>query len=54
MTIKYQPHITVKEKDGAIPAKILRLLTEDDLPFNDGTVDDDIYALLQVLNNEVL
>lgn len=52
-TKKYQPHITVREKVGDIPAKVLRILTEDDLPF-DVEVDEDVYALLNTVNTEVL
>lgn len=52
-TKRYQPHITIREKAGSIPAKVLRILTEDDLPF-DVEVDEDVYALLNAVNTEVL
>ena len=50
----YQPHIVIEEKTAITPAKFLRLLTEDDLPFECCEVDPDIYALLQAINDEVL
>ncbi|WPY01520.1 hypothetical protein Trichorick_01433 (plasmid) [Candidatus Trichorickettsia mobilis] len=50
----FQPHIVVKEKTATDSAKFLRLLTEDDLSQFKAEVDEDIYALLQALNDEVL
>ena len=50
----YQPHIAIEEKTAITSAKFLRLLTEDDLSQINIEVDDDIYALLQALNDEVL
>lgn len=46
---KFSPLITIKEKTANSPTEFLELMTSESLE-----TDEDVYALLQALNDEVL